>query len=122
MTESWRHSSHGSPGSLCPCLHLLSLPYSPPCYPLDRLKMDSKALMLFSKQNIPPQYKINACSLEKARKTMTCRNKCPDPPIHTNTLIYCCPCPSSPGFKVIFTERLNVTLCFLRWQAVLKVQ
>lgn len=54
--------------------------------------------MLFSKQNNFSQYK-NQCVFisESQKKQWKSQNKCTDPPIHTNMLIYHCACPSRLG-------------------------
>lgn len=77
--------------SLCPSV----IPYSPPCYPLDRLMHFSKTKQFF------PIYKLMCVHQRKPEKQWKSQNKCTDPPIHTNVLIDHCSCLSSLGLKAI---------------------
>lgn len=101
MTGSWRRSSHGNPGSLCP----VSICYSPPIFstllPLGQTENGFKRTHAFhgTRQFLSDIKEIRTHQ-RKQGKQWKSHSKCPELTFHANMLFYCCPCPSSSGLEV----------------------
>jgi hypothetical protein len=86
--------------------------------------MGSKGLVLFTKQK---QFLSNIKEIpvhqRKQGKQWKSHNKCTELPFHANTLMYRCPAPPALALRqIIFIEKPNVTLSFLRQQTFPKIQ